>query len=127
MALKDIFYSCVGNKCPRCHEGKVFESNSPFSFKMNNTCSHCGLKYEKEPGFFYGAMYVSYGLMAAVLIAWLVADLMWMHNPPHILLAIVASNMIVLFPLVFRLARLLWLNFFVRYDSSFRRQKHVHT
>ena len=28
----------------------------------HKNCSHCNLKYEIEPGFFYGAMYVSYAL-----------------------------------------------------------------
>jgi hypothetical protein len=33
--------------------------------KMHDNC-HCGLKYQIEPSFFYGAMYVSYGLNVAV-------------------------------------------------------------
>jgi len=29
---------------------------------MNKECKKCGYKFEREPGFFFGAMYVSYAL-----------------------------------------------------------------
>ncbi len=34
---------------------------------MNDNCPHCGLKFEREQGYFIGAMYVNYA--ATVLIA----------------------------------------------------------
>ncbi len=52
----------VKMKCPRCHEGDIFESKNPFAWgkmtTMHTNCPNCNLKYEREPGFFYGAMYV---------------------------------------------------------------------
>lgn len=27
---------------------------------MNEKCDHCGLKFEAEPGYFFGAMFISY-------------------------------------------------------------------
>lgn len=58
MVLPEILYSAAANKCARCHSGKIFENNNPYSFKnaliMNESCSECGLKYEREPGFFMG-------------------------------------------------------------------------
>lgn len=58
--LKDSVYSVVGNKCPQCHQSDVFKSNAVFNLKtfdkMNESCSCCGMKYEKEPGYFYGAI-----------------------------------------------------------------------
>jgi uncharacterized protein (DUF983 family) len=38
-------------------------------YKMHENCTHCGQRYKIEPSFFYGAMYVSYGLGVAVSIA----------------------------------------------------------
>jgi uncharacterized protein (DUF983 family) len=53
-----------GNKCPNCNKGNIFEKgllHFNFSFpKMHENCSNCGTKFEKEPGFFFGAMFVSY-------------------------------------------------------------------
>lgn len=58
--IKDIFLE----KCPHCHKGRVFK-NSDSVFKipvMNETCSECDYKFEREPGYFLGAMYISYGI-----------------------------------------------------------------
>ena len=63
--LKDI----LNNKCPNCNKGHIYENrNIYFNFsknKMNKTCTECGYKFEKEPGFFFGSMYVSYALGVA--------------------------------------------------------------
>lgn len=63
------------NKCPNCNEGHIYENqNIYFNFfrnKMHKTCNECGYKFEKEPGFFFGAMYISYaiGVAQALFIA----------------------------------------------------------
>ena len=63
------------SKCPRCRVGKVF--NGPtYGFKlqkMNEFCPHCRLKFEREPGYFYVAMFVSYALNVAEMITFGVA------------------------------------------------------
>ena len=65
-------YSIFNNKCPRCQEGNFFENNNPYNLKkvmkMNEHCPICDLKYQIEPSFFYGAMYVSYGLTVGISI-----------------------------------------------------------
>src|SRR6218665_2951337 len=59
-------------KCPRCHEGEVFKNKNPYNLAkmtaMHKNCPKCGLKYEKEIGFFYGAMYVSYMFNIALFV-----------------------------------------------------------
>ncbi len=121
--LSDIVKSTAGNKCPRCHQGKVFEKNNPFSFKngltMRDSCTACNLKYEREPGFFYGSMYVSYALMSGVLIVWFLVDLIWLNMDAIILMTIVTINMLVFFPIIFRWSRLVWLNFFFKFDKKY--------
>ncbi|WP_458331779.1 DUF983 domain-containing protein [Peijinzhouia sedimentorum] len=54
-------------KCPNCKVGATFKKeNSLFAFpKMYDSCSHCNYKFEREPGYFIGAMYISYGLAIA--------------------------------------------------------------
>ncbi|WP_432713179.1 DUF983 domain-containing protein [Pedobacter sp.] len=61
----------VNSKCPRCRVGKVFEGPT-YSFsvqKMNEFCPHCKLKFEREPGYFYVAMFVSYAFNVAELVS----------------------------------------------------------
>lgn len=50
--------------CPRCGKTKVFEHRSHlFQMpEMHKKCSNCGYHFEREPGYFLGAMYISYGL-----------------------------------------------------------------
>ena len=70
------FYSIFRFKCPHCHEGDFFKSSNPYNLRSmseaNETCPNCGRKILIEPGFYYGAMYVSYALGVAHIIAFLV-------------------------------------------------------
>lgn len=86
---------------------------------MYHHCSECQLKYERETGFFYGAMYVSYALMSGILILWFIADLLFLHLQAFNLAILVVSTMLIFFPVAYRWARLIWLNFFVRFDRSY--------
>jgi uncharacterized protein (DUF983 family) len=130
MIIPEIIYSVVTNKCPHCHQGKVFESNNPYSFKnglkMNTTCSECGLKYEREPGFFYGALYVSYAFSSGIFITLYLLDAIWIHMDTILLLSLVIIGIIGLYPFSFRWGKALWLNFFVRYDKKYNKHKTNH-
>ena len=70
----------VRQLCPRCRRGKIFRSSIYREFpKMHEHCPTCGLKFQREAGYFLGAMYISYGLaLAAILlislILWRVTD-----------------------------------------------------
>lgn len=57
-------------RCPRCRKGAIF-SGSAYSFKgqvTNEYCAHCNLRFEREPGFFYVAMFISYAMNVAEMI-----------------------------------------------------------
>ena len=119
--LKDILYSVLWNKCPKCHSTKVFET-SVFQLKsfdkMHKTCSCCGEKYEKEPGYFYGAMYVSYALMAGWFIITWAANTFIFKVGVWYYIAFILTTMILFMPLTFRISRLVWLNLFIKYKKD---------
>ena len=54
----------VKGKCPHCGKGYVFYKNQPFFSlpKMKEDCDVCNYHFDREPGYFLGAMYISYGL-----------------------------------------------------------------
>lgn len=60
-------------KCPRCREGDIFSGKMySFSFKgqvTNEYCPVCNLRFEREPGFFYVSMFVSYAMNVAEMIS----------------------------------------------------------
>ena len=121
--LTEIIYSMAANKCPRCHQGKVFTHNNPYRLqggmlKMEKTCSHCGEIYEKEPGYFFGAMYVSYALTSGWFISWFIMYGLFLDWYTAFFIGFQAVTILMLSPLTFRWSRIIWLNFFVRYDKK---------
>jgi uncharacterized protein (DUF983 family) len=111
----------LNNDCPNCHNGKVFnEKNIFFNLgfpKMNEYCSHCDYKFEKEPGYFFGAMYVNYGLTVAQGIAtYLIAHLFFKETFDLRMIPIIAGTIIVLSPFNIRFSRLLWIYMFKNYS-----------
>ena len=120
-------YSIANNKCPRCHEGEFFKERlSLFNFektlRLHENCSHCDLKYVMEPSFFYGAMYINYGITVALSIAtFLIANLFFGLTLLQSFIAIIV--VLVLFtPINLRLARLLWISFFVSYEDKYQKK-----
>jgi uncharacterized protein (DUF983 family) len=67
-------------RCPRCRIGSIFRKSIFAGFpKMWGRCAHCGLKFEREQGYFLGAMYISYGLALITIVA--IALLLWALTP----------------------------------------------
>ncbi len=120
-------YSIANNKCPRCNEGDFFEEKSIFKFKnlmkLNENCDHCDLKYMMEPSFYYGAMYVNYGITVGIaIITFVLAKFVIGLSLNNSFFSIIGV-LILLTPVTIRLARLLWINLFVNYDKKFAVKK----
>ncbi len=116
-------YSILNNKCPRCQDGDFFVSGKAYDFKkfsvMNSSCEKCDLSFEQEPGYYYGAMYVSYAINVALMVTVWVAYLVLFENSLSIWWMVLVSMIlgIILAPVTFRLARLTWINFFIKYKG----------
>src|SRR6202049_5250126 len=62
--------------CPRCRAARIFRKSLFSGFpRMQERCPNCGLKFEREQGYFLGAMYISYGLALITIIV--LAVLLW--------------------------------------------------
>ena len=88
--------------------------------KMNEKCSHCGLKYQIEPSFFYGAMYVSYGLNVAVGIAAFIVSYLIFNSSLKVAFISIIASIVLLFPFILRWSRNIYINMFVSYDPTFK-------
>lgn len=85
---------------------------------MHEHCSHCNEKYEKEPGGYYGAMYVSYALMVGwFIICWAINSFI-IHSDTFVFLLFLIISIVVFMPLTFRISRLIWLNIFIKFDPN---------
>jgi uncharacterized protein (DUF983 family) len=114
-------YSVLHSKCPKCNEGDVFESKNPYNLKefasMYANCSVCAQSTQPEPGFYYGAMYVSYALTVGLGIV--VGGLMLFFDyTPMATIAVLSVLLVVLAPVSFRLSRMIWFNMFYHYDKN---------
>ena len=96
---------------------------------MPGKCPECGQKYEPEIGFYFGAMYVSYGLGVALFVAvWLISGYFIPDASAMTVIILVLSALVLFFPLSFRLSRLVWINIFVKYRGKSKEQiEHKHT
>jgi uncharacterized protein (DUF983 family) len=115
-------YSIRTFTCPRCQEGQFFVSN-PYDIKNAGNilpnCPSCGLKYEKEPGFFYGAMYVSYALgVALFVILWTSFNLFFPNVTIGWQIGTIITTTIMLSPFLYALSKIVWANLFYHYDKE---------
>jgi len=117
-------YAAVNAKCPKCRRGDMF-ANGMYSFssqKMNETCPHCGFRFEIEPGYFYVAMFVSYAFNVAQMVTLAVALYMLTGSRnPWIYVSVLLGSAVLLSPFNFRYSRvvlLYWLTPGVHYDAN---------
>lgn len=115
-------YSIFRNKCPRCQEGAFFKYSVSFNPKklttLHNNCPTCNLKYMMEPSFFFGAMYVNYGLSVALFVAiFIIAKVFIGLTILQSFITIVVVSLL-LIPITLRLSRIIWINIFVGYDKE---------
>ncbi|MFV8268396.1 DUF983 domain-containing protein [Flavobacterium sp. GT2N3] len=114
--------SILTGTCPKCQNESMYSDENPLHFskilKMHEHCSHCGLKYQIEPSFFYGAMYVSYGLNVATGIAAFVISFILFGSSLKVAFITIIASIIVLFPFVLRWSRNIYINMFVSYDPK---------
>ncbi len=103
-------------RCPDCGKASVFyRAKYPILRKpeMKKYCENCGYNFEKAPGYFLGAIYISYAL--AVLegfIAFVLAKNL-IFGLDDITLAMVTLAAILLCAVWnYRISRVIWMNFF---------------
>lgn len=115
-------YSIFSFSCPQCHKGKFFKYH-PYNIKhvgeVHECCSNCGLKYEKEIGFFYGAMYVSYALGVALFVTlWVSFNLFFPNASSAFQITTITLASIFLAPYLYALSKIIWINLFISYDKE---------
>ena len=115
-------YSIFTGACPKCHQESMYETKNPYVLsdvlKINEKCSQCDTRYRLEPSFFYGSMYVSYGVgIAFAVAAFVISNLIFNST---LLTAFIAIVMTVVFcgPIIMRLSRNIWINLFMSYDKN---------
>lgn len=123
MSKRSGLSSILTLRCPKCRVGPLFKSGTisrPGSlFVMHSACPHCKQSFDPEPGFYFGSMFVSYGINTALfLISWVTLLLIYPDYTLTLLLGILTAVVILSLPLSFRWSRSIWLALFVRFDPK---------
>lgn len=115
-------YSILNGSCPKCHEESMYITKNAYvlsdTLKMHEQCSHCAFKYRIEPSFFYGSMYVSYGVGIAFAVAAFVISHLLLGASLMVAFISIIGTLVVFSPIIMRLSRNIWINLFVHYDKT---------
>lgn len=125
MAANDsTLLALLAQKCPRCHRGDLF-THSAFNLSkftdMPASCPVCGLQYEPETGFYWGAMYISYAFSTGIVIMVGVLLYNFFGDPDTWVYIVTVSIAVLLFtPVLLRYSRAVMLYFFggTHYDPE---------
>lgn len=125
MSKRNFLTNALLKKCPRCQEGDLFIK--PFEFtkplNMPEKCPVCHQKFEPEPGFYYGAMFLSYIISAFFFLGIVGVCLIFFKlslNMSMLVVLLIASLTYFFF---LRMSRSLWINILVKYDADAKRTK----
>jgi uncharacterized protein (DUF983 family) len=130
MSKRSKLAAILTNRCPACHEGDLFESPA-YDLKnmanMHASCPKCGCDFKREPGFYFGAAYVSYaltvGLWIAVIVALITFDALgWIEysffdNPLTFFITGIVM-LLLLLPVLYRNSRSIWIHIFVKFGEK---------
>ncbi len=127
----NFLWSILAMRCPRCRRGPMFKDPNPYrklSLKnisdMHDNCPVCNQKYDMEPGFWYGTGYVSYALAVAMSVAtfiawWVLIGVSVSDNRVMYWFIFNSVVLVVAQPWMMRMSRVIYMRFFVSYDTNF--------
>lgn len=115
-ATKPGAMALLTHKCPSCGKGHLFVSANPYNFRtftnMPAACPDCGLNFNPEIGFYWGATYISYGLtMAFTAFTFITSTLLFgfMNSLGLFYITVNSVMLILLTPVFIRYSRTIWL------------------
>jgi uncharacterized protein (DUF983 family) len=103
-----LLWAIWRQRCPCCRQGRIFRG----TFAMNEVCPCCGLLFQREEGYFLGAMYFSYGISSVLLAVFYFTLAALLPEWDTLVLPLAALLLYLpLMPAVFRYSRVLWIYF----------------
>ena len=120
-------YSIFRFRCPRCLKGDFFESKIYDLRKLGNVlneCPKCKVNYIPEPGFYFGAMYVSYALGVAIFVAvWAISNWFFGDVSVWVEISVLVFLIVALSPLLFSLSKIMYANIFIHFDETISKKQ----
>ncbi|HMT51831.1 MAG TPA: DUF983 domain-containing protein [Saprospiraceae bacterium] len=127
MSKRNFIINAFMQKCPRCQEGdlfiKPFEISKPVNMPVN--CPVCNQKYEPEPGFYYGSMFLSYIFSAFFFLGIMGLCLIVFKMSLNASMGVLLLTAALTYLFFLRMSRSIWINLMVKYDPKAKESKEV--
>ncbi|WP_394368108.1 DUF983 domain-containing protein [Gelidibacter maritimus] len=91
--------------------------------KIRERCSNCNTRYRMEPSFFFGAMYVSYGVGVAFSVAAFIISFLILGLSLTTSFIVIIVTLIIFMPFIMRVSRNIWINLFMNYDERLAKKQ----
>lgn len=115
-------YGIFKGVCPKCHHESMYKNPNPYALSealsMHERCSNCDTKYKIEPSFFYGSMYVSYGVGIAFAVAAFIISYLILKTNLKVAFGAIVITLVIFMPIIMRVSRNIWINIFMSYDKN---------
>jgi uncharacterized protein (DUF983 family) len=111
----NLFMKILNEKCPNCGKGNVYEKKKKFIELpvMKEECPECHYHFDREPGYFLGAMYISYALAVLQGILTFLVLCTFLPNIPTIWVVAVILLVISMFSMKnYKLSRIIYIHIF---------------
>ncbi|MES2798836.1 MAG: DUF983 domain-containing protein [Bacteroidota bacterium] len=112
---ENLFFRIINERCPNCGQSHVFKkSSSIFQMPvMHEKCDECSYKFEREPGYFLGAMYVSYGIAVLLgILSFLILHFGFPSLSFNWNISILAAVMVLAAKKNYKLSRIIYIHIF---------------
>jgi hypothetical protein len=87
-------------------------------YNMYDNCPKCHQDFQKEPGFYWGAMYIGYGLSSGYMLSAMVLCIFAFDFTVNQSFAAAIVGGVLFVPLIARLSRAIWINISVKYNPN---------
>jgi hypothetical protein len=119
---KSLIASIIQCNCPKCRQGTLFKKQGLFIYSemldMHEHCMVCNQKFEIEPGFWIGAMWISYPIVVAIELPFLFLALVADGNLIWVYFGLMIIAFLIFWPLMLRLGRSSWAHICIRKEKQ---------
>lgn len=100
-----MLWDLVRLRCPVCRKGAVF--SGPYA--MNENCPSCGIRFERENGYFMGAMVFAYVMGVVTVIPTILLLVRHFEAEIPTVIGVPILQLVLLQPIIYIYSRMAWM------------------
>ena len=118
--MATLLSSIFSKKCPRCRTSKLFIEPMMLikPLDMNDRCLVCGQNFLPEPGFYYGAMFISYLISSFFFLFVAGVTIIYFDFTVEGAFGLIIFIGMFLYLWLMRISRSIWIHIMIKYDKT---------